>query len=101
MNEQHSWTVFFGAVAMWTAITIDILSEEMDDPANIAAWNAAIDMYRERIKPIAVHTAEHPYCLMSDCPCHDDAQDEPITDELLRISAHFQGMMDSLLLEHD
>jgi hypothetical protein len=102
---------------------VDPLCEEMDDPANCQAWHAAIDAHRERIKAVPVHTSEHPYCLMSDCPCHDHAQEEPTSDEEmeqimsepspleveveenyhrpLRVSAHFQGMMDSLLIEHD
>ena len=80
--NNNIWTIFFTAGAMWAAITADCLSEEMDDPDNIAAWYAAIDAHREYVKAVPVHTSEHTYCLMSDCPCRDDAQDEPITDEL-------------------
>lgn len=70
--ESNFWTVFFSIVAMWAAITIDVLSEEMDDPDNIANWNAALTADSERYHAVPVHTEAHPFCLMSDCPCHDD-----------------------------
>ncbi|MEO8956940.1 MAG: hypothetical protein ABI396_04155 [Ktedonobacteraceae bacterium] len=102
MNEQNFWAAFFATIAHCVALTIDMLSDEvLGDATNYQAWLSSMDAYGLRVKAVAVHTSEHPYCLMSDCPCHDDAQDTPVTDQSLRISAQFQGMMDSLLLEHD
>lgn len=72
MTVENFWTIFFAIIAMWAAIGTDCLSEEMDDPDNIASWNAALDAYSERYHAVPVHTEEYPYCLMSDCPCHDE-----------------------------
>jgi hypothetical protein len=92
MNEQHFWTVFFATVAIWAFLDVDPLCEELDDPANCQAWHAAIDAHRERIKAVPVHTSEHPYCLMSDCPCHDGAQEEPVTDRRNEWNGYNQEM---------
>ena len=50
--ETSDIAVFFAIVAMWAALHVDILCEEMDDAGNCEAWYAAIDTHRERIKPI-------------------------------------------------
>jgi hypothetical protein len=65
---------FFTIVAMWAALTVDPLCEELEIFANDRAWNAAMDAYSERIKAVPVHTPEHRFCLMSDCPCHDEEE---------------------------